>query len=89
MNPSVGAHGGAVVLADQGGDGGGAAGGPDADGVVRVRLEGRCQGCAMAQVTVRQGVEPLLRRHVTGVRAVVDVTDHTAGSDPYYPPIKR
>ncbi len=89
VNPSVGAHGGAVVLADPGGDGGGAAGGPDADGVVRVRLEGRCQGCAMAQVTVRQGVEPLLRRHVTGVRAVVDVTDHTAGSDPYYPPTKR
>ena len=43
----------------------------------------------MAQVTVRQGVEPLLRRHVPDVRAVVDVTDHTAGADPYYPPTKR
>lgn len=77
VDPSVTAHGGAVVLVEE------------ADGVVRVRLEGRCQGCAMAQVTVRQGVEPLLRRHVAGVRAVVDVTDHTAGTDPYYPPTKR
>lgn len=77
VNPSVGAHGGAVVVVD------------DSDGVVRIRLDGRCQGCAMAQVTVRQGVEPLLRRHVAGVRAVVDVTDHAAGERPYYPPGKR
>jgi Fe-S cluster biogenesis protein NfuA len=77
VNPSVAAHGGQVVLVD------------DADGVIRIRLDGRCQGCAMAQVTVRQGVEPLLRRHVPDVRAVVDVTDHTAGTDPYYPPTKR
>lgn len=77
VNPSVAAHGGQVVVTD------------DADGVVRVRLDGRCQGCALAQVTVRQGIEPLLRRHVPGVRAVVDVTDHAAGADPYYPPTKR
>jgi Fe-S cluster biogenesis protein NfuA len=77
VNPSVAAHGGHVTVVD------------DTDGVVRVRLEGRCQGCAMAQVTVRQGIEPLLRRHVDGVRAVVDITDHAAGGDPYYPPTKR
>ena len=72
VNPMVAAHDGKIVLVD------------DSDGVVRVRLEGRCQGCAMAQVTVRQGVEVLLRRHVTGVVGVVDVTDHGAGRDPYY-----
>jgi cystathionine gamma-synthase len=77
VNPSVAAHDGQVVLVDE------------VDGVVTVRLEGRCQGCAMAAVTVRQGVEPLLRRHVPGVRAVVDGTDHSAGPDPYYPPTKR
>ncbi|MBW3605707.1 MAG: PLP-dependent transferase [Actinobacteria bacterium] len=77
VNPAVVAHGGQVVLVGH------------TDGIVRVRLDGRCQGCAMAQVTVRQGVEPLLRRHVDGIRAVVDVTDHTAGPDPYYPPTKR
>ncbi|HEX6255630.1 MAG TPA: aminotransferase class I/II-fold pyridoxal phosphate-dependent enzyme [Euzebyales bacterium] len=77
VNPSVAAHDGRVVLVDE------------TDGVVTVRLDGRCQGCAMAEVTVRQGIEPLLRRHVPGVRGVVDATDHTAGSDPYYPPTKR
>ena len=72
VNPMVAAHDGQIVLVD------------DFKGVVRVRLEGRCQGCAMAQVTVRQGVEVLLRRHVAGVIRVVDVTNHRAGSDPYY-----
>jgi cystathionine gamma-synthase len=77
VNPSVAAHDGRVVLVDE------------TDGVVTVRLDGRCQGCAMAEVTVRQGVEPLVRRHVPGVRAVIDATDHAAGTDPYYPPTKR
>jgi cystathionine gamma-synthase len=78
VGPMVAAHGGRVALADAA-----------ADGVVRIRLEGRCQGCALALVTVRQGIEPLLRRHVPGTTAVVDVTDHGAGADPYYPPTKR
>ncbi len=77
INPMVAAHGGQVVLESE------------ADGVIGVRLTGRCQGCAMAEVTVRQGVEVLLRRHVPGVMQVVDLTDHGAGADPFYPTSKR
>ena len=42
----------------------------------------RSQGCALAEVTVQQGLGPLLRT-VPGVVGVVDVTDHGAGTDPY------
>ena len=78
----IAAHGGTVEVVRDGTEGGD-------DGVVELRLGGRCQGCAMAQVTMRQGIEPLLRDHVSGVTAVVDVTDHAAGTDPYYETSKR
>ncbi len=77
VNPMVAAHGGSVRLVDH------------TDGVVAVELTGRCQGCAMAQVTVRQGVEALMKRHVVGVTRVIDLTDHSAGTDPFYPTKKR
>jgi Fe-S cluster biogenesis protein NfuA len=77
VNPAVAAHGGSVSLVDA------------ADGRVRLRLEGGCQGCALAEVTVRQGIERLLRKQVPEIVAVVDVTDHQAGTRPFYAPGKR
>jgi NFU1 iron-sulfur cluster scaffold homolog, mitochondrial len=58
-------------------------------GWVRLRLEGRCQGCSLAEVTVRQGIEPLLRARVPGVIGVTDITDHQAGREPFYSAAKR
>jgi len=78
--PSIAAHGGAVEVDGIEERSHGA--------VVRVRLTGRCQGCALAEITVHQGLGPLLRA-VPGVAGVVDVTDHTAGTDPYRPPAAR
>lgn len=43
------------------------------DGVVSVRLKGACAGCPMSQMTIKNGVERLLRQavpEVTAVRAV-------------------
>lgn len=77
LNPMVAAHGGHIDLVD------------DTDGVIRIRLSGGCQGCALAQVTVRQGIEAVLRRQVPGVVAVFDETDHPAGSAPHFPATKR
>jgi cystathionine gamma-synthase len=77
LNPMVAAHGGRIELVG------------DAGGMIRIRLTGGCQGCALAQVTVRQGIEPVLRRHVPGVVAVVDETDHGAGLAPHFPTTKR
>ena len=77
INPAVTAHRGRVVLVSAD------------DGWVRIRLEGGCQGCALAEVTVRQGIEPLLRDRLPGLTGVLDVTDHEAGTQPFFSPEKR
>jgi Fe-S cluster biogenesis protein NfuA len=77
VNPAVGAHRGRVILADV------------TDGRVSIRLEGGCQGCSLAHVTVRQGIERLLRARCPDVVAVIDVTDHAGGTEPFYAPDKR
>jgi Fe-S cluster biogenesis protein NfuA len=74
INPAVAQHGGRIDLLDV------------QDGVVVVRLMGGCQGCGMANQTLRQGVEASLRRAVPGFRGVRDITDHSAGANPYYRP---
>jgi Fe-S cluster biogenesis protein NfuA len=58
-------------------------------GRVSLRLEGGCQSCSLAAVTVRQGIEPLLRTRVPEIAGVTDVTDHAAGTEPFFSPEKR
>ena len=58
-------------------------------GWVRVRLEGGCQGCSLAEVTLRQGIEPVLRARLPGVTGLADVTEHEAGTEPFFSPAKR
>ncbi len=77
INPTIAAHRGHVALVDVD------------RGWVRIRLEGGCQGCSLAEVTVRQGIEPLLRERVAGIVGVVDVTDHGAGTEPFFSAEKR
>jgi Fe-S cluster biogenesis protein NfuA len=55
---------------------------------VILRLEGGCQGCGMASVTLRQGVEAEIRSAAPEVEEVLDVTDHASGSNPYFQPGK-
>jgi Fe-S cluster biogenesis protein NfuA len=77
VNPPIAAHRGHVTVASTDG------------GWVRIRLEGGCQGCSLAEVTIRQGIEPLLRARLPGVTGVSDATDHEAGTDPFFSPEKR
>ena len=72
INPGVGSHGGMVSLVDV------------KDGTAFMRFGGGCQGCAAVDVTLRQGVETAVRAAVPQVQAIVDVTDHDAGANPYY-----
>lgn len=76
INPGVAAHGGNVELLDV------------KDGTVFVRLGGGCQGCGMVDVTLRQGIEALIREEIPEIQQVVDTTDHASGSNPYYQPAK-
>jgi Fe-S cluster biogenesis protein NfuA len=77
VNPAIAAHRGHVTIADA------------AEGWIRIRLEGGCQGCSLAEVTLRQGIEPLLRARLPGIVGVIDVTDHEAGTEPFFSPAKR
>jgi cystathionine gamma-synthase len=79
VNPAISAHGGRVGVASV-----------TPEGVVMIRFDGGCQGCTLSEVTLRQGVEPLLReRFGAELTAVVDLTDHTAGRAPYFTAAKR
>lgn len=77
INPVIAAHRGRATLVAIDG------------GWIRLRLDGGCQGCSLAEVTLRQGIEPLLRERVPGVVGLTDLTDHQAGREPYYSPAKR
>ncbi len=77
VNPAVARHGGQVELIDV------------QDAVVMLRMGGGCQGCGMADVTLRQGIEGMLRQHVPQVKGIVDITDHAAGSNPYFAAAKK
>ena len=72
INPGVASHGGHVELLDV------------KDGMVYVRLGGGCQGCGMVDVTLRQGIEALIREEIPEIQQVVDTTDHASGQNPYY-----
>jgi Fe/S biogenesis protein NfuA len=76
INPGVGAHGGHVELLDI------------KDNAVYVRLGGGCQGCGMVDVTLRQGIEALIREEIPEIQQVIDTTDHASGQNPYYQPAK-
>ncbi len=43
------------------------------DSIVRVRLQGACQGCPMSQITIKEGIERLLKERVDGVTEVESV----------------
>ena len=49
----------------------------------------RLPGCSLAEVTIRQGIEPLLRARLPAMTGLIDVTDHEAGTDPFFSPEKR
>lgn len=43
------------------------------EGVVRLRLQGACRGCPMATMTLRQGIERMLRKEVPEIKEVIAV----------------
>jgi len=77
INPAVASHGGWVELL-----------GVQANNVF-LQLGGGCQGCGMADVTLKQGIETLLREEIPELGEVLDQTDHAAGRNPYYAQSKK
>ena len=73
VNPSLASHGGRVSLVEI----------TDKKEVI-LQFGGGCQGCGMADVTMKQGIEQTLKRSIPEITAVMDVTDHQSGTNPYY-----
>ena len=73
INPALASHGGRVSLVEI----------TETKEVV-LQFGGGCHGCGMADVTLKQGIEQTLTRNIPEITAVVDVTDHQSGSNPYY-----
>ncbi|MFW6161033.1 MAG: NifU family protein [Acidobacteriota bacterium] len=61
IRPSLKADGGDVELVEV------------KDGVVKVRLTGACGGCPMSQITLKMGIERLLKKEIPEVKEVVAV----------------
>jgi Fe/S biogenesis protein NfuA len=72
INPAIAAHGGVATLMSV-----------EAE-TAYLELGGGCQGCGLAAMTLRQGIETAILHNVPEITEVVDVTNHDAGENPFY-----
>ncbi|KFO66509.1 nitrogen fixation protein NifU [Smithella sp. SCADC] len=62
IRPNLQADGGNVELIDV-----------SSDGIVKVKLTGACHGCPMAQMTLKAGIEKVIKTQVPEIKEVVAV----------------
>ena len=72
INPAIASHGGTITLVGV------------EDTEIYLEMGGGCQGCAMSRMTLRQGVERMVRQAVPEVTVIHDVTDHAGGENPFF-----
>ena len=77
VNPMVASHGGVVSLLEV------------KDHNAYLEFGGGCQGCGMIDVTLKQGVEVMIKAQIPDIEAIYDVTDHAGGTNPYYQPSEK
>ena len=71
-NPAIASHGGSVAVERV------------ENSNVYLRMSGGCQGCAASSATLRQGIETMLRTSLPAIGEIIDLTDHDAGTNPFY-----
>ena len=74
INPQISSHGGFVTLLEV------------KDDTAFIEMGGGCQGCQMAYLTLKQGIERVILESVPEIKKIVDTTDHADGNNPYYSP---
>ncbi len=72
VNPGIAAHSGEITITAVVGN------------TAYIKMGGGCQGCAASSITLRQGVNECFRRAVPQLGALLDETDHAAGSNPFF-----
>ena len=74
INPALAMHGGFVQLIEV------------KDDKAYIELGGGCRGCGMVDVTLKQGIEKLIKQNIPEISEIYDTTDHASGTNPYYQP---
>jgi Fe-S cluster biogenesis protein NfuA len=74
VNPGIAGHGGMIELLDV------------RNNNIYVHMGGGCQGCRMANITLKNGVEAMLKEELPQIERVIDQTDHADGENPFYQP---
>ena len=74
INPAVAAHGGQIELLNV------------EDDAIYIHMGGGCQGCGMANATLKHGIEAMIQEEFPEITQVIDTTDHASGTNPYYAP---
>jgi len=73
INPGLAGHRGRVKLVDI-----------VEEKIVVLQFGGGCQGCGMADITLKNGIEKILKEKFPELVEIRDITDHTMGENPYY-----
>ena len=79
VTPSVAAHNGASGFIDFASD----------TGVATLKLSGACSGCAMSAITLKRGVENMLKHYVPEVTSIIGKDDEEAAEQGYQPYIPK
>jgi Fe/S biogenesis protein NfuA len=72
VNPAIAVHAGEVSLMKVDGS------------TAYIMMGGGCKGCALAALTLREGIETMILGAIPEITQVIDTTDHSAGENPYY-----
>tara|TARA_B100001027_G_scaffold215183_1_gene188669 strand:+ start:1634 stop:1915 length:282 start_codon:yes stop_codon:yes gene_type:complete len=73
IKPSVAMHGGFINFISY------------EDGHLKLEMAGSCSGCAMSQVTLKQGVESMMKHYVPEVMSIESQDDEKAQEKGYTP----
>jgi len=71
IRPSLAQHGGNIEIIDLD------------NNILYVNFLGGCQGCSASKATLKNGVQQILKKDFSFIEDVIDITDHSAGNNPY------
>lgn len=71
IRPSLAQHGGNIEVIDIDNE------------TLFIRFVGGCHGCSSSKITLKNGVERIVKEHFREIKEIVDITDHAMGKNPY------
>lgn len=72
VQPQVAMHGGHIEFIEY------------KNGILKLMLQGACSGCAGSTITLKMGVENLIKHYVPEVKEIIAIDDPNSTVDPFY-----